>query len=80
MDMSRIPSGSGPGLEELTALKFVKHGIAIEDKLHQALVEAGLIMRQLWWWTLSERGEFWDEVGYDYLRDRSSVARYLSMR
>lgn len=60
---------SHPNIDELTALKFVKRGIYVDDPIRDALVEAGLVVRRLWGWALTDSGEAWNEIGYDRLRN-----------
>lgn len=81
MDTPRVAWGRKPNIDELTALKFVKRGIYVDDPIRDALVEAGLIVRRLWGWALTDSGEAWNEIGYDSLRKSPTPrARSISTR
>lgn len=57
---------------------MLKHGIQVDEDIRQALVEAGLISRQVWGWTLTECGEIWEKIGYDCLRRSANErARFI---
>jgi len=63
MEQSSIPSGPKPSANELTALKMVKHGFAVDNETRRRLIETRLIIRGPGGWALTESGALWDAVG-----------------